>query len=296
MKKSFFIILKIIIISAFVSTYNLVTNGLINDYEFNILSNFLQYFLFIKLYVFLFKPKTTFDKIFDVSLLIGSIIFTVVTAYLIGRHKFYPEFFPCMPIFCSLAVWVAYFKVKKQFALFGILLLLSFLCGKFWVSNYYFEKYKTISLLAKSDSSIHEIQFYNLDSQLVTLNPTKYKVSIFKFSFYNCLPCTLLNPMFDEWCKEYKTNPAVLIAKINPVEDIAFIKSVTKNQDIPITYSDLYTGNSFSKRFNAQRLPVTIIMDSKGRQVYRFDGYWRSSKEKQERDFKHTVDSLLSIP
>lgn len=296
LKTIFIFLLKIILVSAFVGTYNLITNGLVNDYDFNILSNFAQYILFIKLYVFLFKPKTKFDQIFDVSLLIGSILFTVVTAYLIGRNKFFPEFFPCMPIFCFLAILLAYFKNKNQYIIICFLLLLSFLCGKFWVSSYYFEKYKTNSLLAKSDSSIQDIQFYNLDSQLVTLNPTKYKVSILKFSFRNCLPCRQLNPMFDEWCKEYKTNPNILIAKINPVEDIAFINAVTDSQDLKITYSDLYTGNSKSNRFNVQLHPVTIIMDAKGKQVYRFDGYWRSTKEKQARDFKHTVDSLLSVP
>ena len=113
MKGHIFIILaKIIIVSAFVVTYNLITNGLIVDYDFNVLSNFLQYFLFVKLYIILFKPKTTFDKIFDVSLLTGSIIFTVVAIYLVGRNKLFPEFFPCMTIFGSLAILLAYFKKK----------------------------------------------------------------------------------------------------------------------------------------------------------------------------------------
>lgn len=207
---------------------------------------------------------------------------------------YYPEFFPSMFILCSGAVLISYFQVNYQYLFFVVLLSISFLTGKFWISNYYFEKSFLESNLSKSDSLIGKIQFHTLDSQLVTLNPANYKVSIFEFSFYNCLPCRQLNPEFDKWCKEYNSNPSVLIAKINPIESIAYLKAITDSEHVHNTYSDLYTKNAASARFNAHRYPVTIILDAKGRQVYRFDGYWPGSKEKRENEFKRCVDSILS--
>ena len=280
-------------ISIFLVVHNYITNGIIHNYSFNTFSNFIQYFLFVKFYLFCFKPQGNKDKVIDLILLHCTLIVIAVTLCYYGLARYYPDAFPFLFIFCSAAIFIGYLNIKYQYIIFLCMTMFALMVGRYVISPYYFNQNQLKSNISINGTTFREAEFYNIDSQIIVFSPAKYKVSILKFSYMACLPCHELEPVFEDACAKYIDNNHVFIGKINPLDNISYMKSTIKNKYLKNMYSDLYMGNSINI-FHVDKYPVTIILDCNGHAVYRFEGYNNGFKEIYKNQITQIVDSLIN--
>ncbi len=255
----------------FLFIYNYISNLLINDYRYNVLSFTLLHIVFVKIFKMLCIYFNVTQSKLDISLFFIALFTTCITALSNSWDLFFPEFFPFVFIFCSFAIWLIYFYKENYKYYILVLILLSFITGQFIVSPYYYNKEKLEST-SKENIILSDFQVKDLNNNLINIDTKKYKLSIICLSFIDCLPCNKLDEVFyEDIYVPNKENQDILMMKINPIDKIERIKQTYKKETLSYIYVD--DNEIIKQKYQVEGYPVLLLFNKKGQIIKRFDGY-----------------------
>jgi thiol-disulfide isomerase/thioredoxin len=104
------------------------------------------------------------------------------------------------------------------------------------------------------------------DGPPVSLAQARGKILALSFWATWCSPCRLVEPIFSQVAKAYAGNPKVEFLAVNTDEDRALVPPFLAHEkwDIPVVYAD-----GLDALLNVQTLPTVLVLDAKGKIVYR---------------------------
>lgn len=282
--------LKMLYVSAFLILYNFTTNGYLNNYDYNTLSNYSFHIFFIMLYIFIFRKHTN-TKI-DVGLFLASLLVTTITAYFSSWKVFFPEFFPFNLILCLIAIYIVFFVKKNKYYLILFFGIIAFISGKFYIANYYYKASTSNSEKIKRPL-IKEMKVLNINLDTIVVKTENYAVTVINWGFIDCLPCNNLDEIFEEnIIPKYQYNKNIFFGKFNISDSISRIDYFTKGAYRSHYYLDKDFKNY--KLIKNKGYPITIVINNIGEIVYRYDGYNVSDKQNYINDLTKIIDSLTT--
>ena len=282
--------LKTLYVSAFLILYNFTTNGYLNNYDYNTLSNYSFHVFFIMLYIFIFR-KYTNTKV-DLGLFLASLLVTTITAYCSSWKVFFPEFFPFNFILCLIAIYIVFFVKKNKYYLILFFGIIAFISGKFYIANYYYNASISRSEKIKRPL-IKEMKVLNINLDTIVVKTDNYAVTVINWGFIDCLPCNNLDETFEEnIIPKYQNNKNIFLGKFNIADSISRIDYFTKGEYRNHYYLDKDFKNY--KLIKNKGYPITIVVNNIGEIVYRYDGYNVSDKQNYINDLTKIIDSLTT--
>jgi len=282
--------LKTLYVSAFLILYNFTTNGYLNNYDYNTLSNYSFHIFFIMLYIFIFR-KYTNTKV-DLGLFLASLLVTTITAYCSSWKVFFPEFFPFNFILCLIAIYIVFFVKKNKYYLILFFGIIAFISGKFYIAHYYYNASISRSEKIKRPL-IKEMKVLNINLDTIVVKTDNYAVTVINWGFIDCLPCNNLDETFEEnIIPKYQNNKNIFLGKFNIADSISRIDYFTKGEYRSHYYLDKDFKNY--KLIENKGYPITIVVNNIGEIVYRYDGYNISDKQNYINDLTKIIDSLTT--
>lgn len=262
-------ILKLILAFTILIASNYISNGYLNDYQFNILSFSSFYILYTFIYTYIEKRFSCKRTLLDLVILYLPLCITVMTALANSWALFFPEFVFIF-LLGGMVIYCTYYYPKR----YGYLLLLvivSYLSGMYIINPYMFNKLKSASS-AKEKIIMQELLLYDLDDNLVRIKLQTKKLSLLIFGAIDCLPCRQLDKdILEEIIEPYENKEGLSILKINQLDDSERIKAFYNPKVLKHLYKD--KNHFLSKKFKIEGFPVILLLNSKGEILKRFDGY-----------------------
>jgi thioredoxin-related protein len=271
------LIINLAYVLAFLIIHNYVTNVLVAQscYNFQVLSNAIQYLVATLLFRLVFSAHTARIKgfiLFEVCIVI-TVIIAGIASHDDESDIFFPEYFPLYFLINSIVNWLIFRANKTYYPLIAGVVAVA------WLSDYFY-----LPKISKEDSEYAARSFIRskIDSftsidinyrQSVIPNNRKRNIIIF-VSYLECIPCRLMASFMEEACKTFKSQDVDII-KINPVDDLLHIKEM---EDTAIKKSCLRTlfpidKDRFKHTLSIQGYPLLLIAKGNGQIIYAHYGY-----------------------
>lgn len=249
---------------------NYFTNGLVNDYRYNILWFSIFQLLFAVAFVYFTNRSSNRRPKLDITLLFIPVLITCITAIINSWNLFFPEFLIVF-IFSSILIFSIYFFEKRFKYMIALTLVLSYFAGNNLVNPYFYKKLKDVSN-SKEKVNIQNLQLYDLNDSLISIRVADRKITLLIFGTIDCLPCRQLDKvLLEDIIEPNKLNNEISILKINPTDKSERIRSFYDPQILNHLFKDKF--KEISKMFDIQGYPVCIVLNSKGDILKRYDGY-----------------------
>jgi thiol-disulfide isomerase/thioredoxin len=109
-----------------------------------------------------------------------------------------------------------------------------------------------------------------LDNTPLFVAPYRGKTVVMSFWATWCTPCHILEPLFDQLAKNYSGDPNLFFFSINTDDDQSLVAPfVTREKwTVPVAFAD-----GLDEFLKVETLPTVIIIDRKGKIVYRVGGF-----------------------
>jgi thiol-disulfide isomerase/thioredoxin len=121
-----------------------------------------------------------------------------------------------------------------------------------------------------SAQDLYSFVLRRLDNTPLFVAPYRGKTIVMSFWATWCTPCHILEPIFDQIAKNYSGDPNVSFFSINTDDDQSLVAPfVTREKwTVPVAFAD-----GLDEFLKVETLPTVIIVDRKGKIVYRVGGF-----------------------
>jgi len=136
-----------------------------------------------------------------------------------------------------------------------------------------FSLFLSLSLIAQDESEKRapSVVLRDLNGKTVRLSDFKGKIVLLNFWNVWCSPCAAEVRELVKWQTQYKTTGLQVVGITYPPTNAAAVRRFVRR--MKVNYPILYGSESTKKLFEqTETLPVTVIIDRKGRIVERIDG------------------------
>ena len=114
-----------------------------------------------------------------------------------------------------------------------------------------------------------EFVLRKLDGTPLPMRPLKGKIVVLSFWATWCMPCRVLEPLFDKAANEYQGSSDIAFLSVNMDADEAKVPSFVAQEKwrVPVAYAD-----GLEDFLSVTSLPTVVVLDRKGKIVYRIGG------------------------
>jgi thiol-disulfide isomerase/thioredoxin len=121
-----------------------------------------------------------------------------------------------------------------------------------------------------SAQDLYSFVLHRLDNTPLFIAPYRGKTIVMSFWATWCTPCHVLEPIFDQMAKNYSGDPNLFFFSINTDDDQSLVAPFVAHEKwtVPVAFAD-----GLDDFLKVETLPTVIIIDRKGKIVYRVSGF-----------------------